>query len=127
MDKVGCQCSRQYGNNKNYACNRTVNSTSIKAGQTTMNAIGNLPACLDIFISVCPNPFNDKAVVKTDLELTDASCIIYNITGQEVRRVNNVYGSQIVLFRNNLLKGIYLIKIVQEDKFLSTEKIIVSD
>jgi photosystem II stability/assembly factor-like uncharacterized protein len=58
-----------------------------------------------------PNPFADKAFLKTALPLQEATLVIYNSLGQLVRQTDNLSGTEIVLERLDLPAGLYYYRI----------------
>lgn len=76
-------------------------------------------------VSVFPNPFRTTTSIKTNFDLNNAELKIYNLLGQEMKIINNISVRQIGINRENLTVGIYFYKLVQNNKILSTGKLIV--
>ena len=72
-----------------------------------------------------PNPFSFSATLKSKIELVNAKVTVYNTLGQEVKNIENINGSSVIIFRENLSKGIYFIKTEQDNKVLSINKVII--
>lgn len=68
-----------------------------------------------------------EAVIETDIDLNDANLAIYNSQGQLVSQMKNIYGSKITLQRGDLSKGIYYIKLTEENSVIATEKLSIRD
>lgn len=69
-------------------------------------------------VTLYPNPVQDILNVETDLEI--ASVEIYNLHGQKV-----VQSNQKVVMVSDLASGIYLVKIEDVNKNVSTKKIVI--
>jgi len=78
-------------------------------------------------IEIFPNPFYLQTTLQTDYLLTDATMTIYNTIGQQVKQIKNIFGNTITLYRDNLLSGLYILRLTQDNKVLSTDKIIITD
>jgi len=57
---------------------------------------------------------------KTDLN-------IINIQGQIIKKINNTRGDQLVIDRDNLPAGIYLLQLIQDSEIISTRKLVMMD
>lgn len=79
----------------------------------------------NIFVS--PNPFCTQTVLQTDNLLHNATLTIYNSFGQTVKQIKNISGQEIKLQRDNLPGGLYFLRLTEENKTLTTEKIIIAD
>jgi hypothetical protein len=77
--------------------------------------------------SVYPNPFFSATTFKTDKILKDATLTIYNIHGKQVLSIKNISGQTIELQRDNLPGGVYLVRLMQENKVIATEKLVITD
>ncbi|MCX6185471.1 MAG: T9SS type A sorting domain-containing protein [Bacteroidetes bacterium] len=77
--------------------------------------------------SVYPNPFSEQTTIQSNCFLDNASLIVNNTLGEQVKQVNNLYGQRITFNRDNLPSGIYFIKVSQENKQMITKKIILKD
>jgi len=74
---------------------------------------------------VYPNPFSSQATLFSGIELKNASLAIYNLAGNEVKKVENISGFQIPLDGDNLPVGLLIFKVEQDSKVISTGKLIV--
>lgn len=79
------------------------------------------------FITYSPNPFNDELTIATTKNLSNSSLKVYNLIGQLVKKVENIYGNKVILQRENLVSGIYFVQLFENDKMISTQKIIIKD
>jgi hypothetical protein len=74
-----------------------------------------------------PNPFNSELTITTTKNLSNSSLKVYNSIGQPVKKVENVYGNKVILQRENLVSGIYFVQLFENDKMISSQKIIIKD
>lgn len=78
-------------------------------------------------IQVVPNPLINTTTIVSKIPFKDASVILFNSLGEEISVVKNCNGQQLKIDCENLLKGLYLMKIVENDKVLAIEKLIISN
>lgn len=91
---------------------------------TTLSVLNNkISEAIDIY----PNPFSSSTILQTGHFINDGTLTMYNAHGQQVKQIENISGQQITLHRDNLPGGLYFIRMTQDNKLLSTHKIIVSD
>ncbi|MBI2279725.1 MAG: T9SS type A sorting domain-containing protein [Bacteroidetes bacterium] len=76
---------------------------------------------------IFPNPFSFRVTLWIDKVLKDATLILYNSFGQQVRQVNNVSGQTVTLHRDNLPSGLYYIQLKQGNQTIATHKLIITD
>jgi hypothetical protein len=76
-------------------------------------------------IRIFPNPLSDIATVTTSIEMNSATFELYDVSGRIVRQMRNITGNAFIIARENLVPGIYLYKMRNEGKELSTGKILV--
>lgn len=79
------------------------------------------------FIHAFPNPFNNQTVLQTDEYLNNATLTVVNIFGQTVKQIINISGQTIILFRDNLPGGLYFFRLSQDNKIITTNKIVITD
>lgn len=77
--------------------------------------------------SISPNPFITQASINSNSILSNATLIIYNAMGQQVKQLKNITGKTITLRRDNLSAGLYFIRLTQDGITLSTDKILITD
>lgn len=75
---------------------------------------------------IYPNPFSEVTTLKTDIFLNDATLRVYNSLGQTVKQINNISGQTITLHRENLPGGLYSIQLIQDNKIITTNKLLIS-
>jgi len=78
-----------------------------------------------IFIS--PNPFPTQTTLQTDNYFKNVSLTVYNLFGQTVKQMNNLTGQTIIFHRDNLPSGLYFIRITQDNKIISADKLVIAD
>lgn len=78
-------------------------------------------------IKIYPNPFSNQTILQTSDFFDNATLSIYNSFGQLVKGIQNINGQSITIYRENLSKGLYFVKIFQDNRLITIEKIIVSD
>ncbi len=108
---------------KDYAFESTPN-TCVQAGQTTLGITKNTNKNSS---SIFPNPFISSTTIQTTENLNNATLTIFNSYGQMVKQVNNISGQTISLLRDNLPSGLYFIHLTQNNKLITTTKIIITD
>lgn len=77
--------------------------------------------------TIYPNPFSSSTILQTNKVFKDATLAIYNSFGQEVKQMKNISGHAITLQRENLKSGLYFIRITQDNKTYTADKIIITD
>jgi uncharacterized delta-60 repeat protein len=78
-------------------------------------------------IAAYPNPFNAQTVFQTQNSLTDATFVLYNAAGQQVKKLNNISGNSFTLQRDNLACGLYYFQLLQDNQVLTTDKLLITD
>lgn len=78
-------------------------------------------------LNIFPNPFSTCATLTSDKFFQNATLIIYNSLGQAVKQIDNFTGQSIILYRNNLPKGLYFVRLIQDGKTFSTDKLVITD
>lgn len=114
-----------------------VNNTSLPSFIAGYNYKNNkLPDCLssgieNIFLSnkikIYPNPFYSQTTLQTDFFLDNATLIVVNVFGYTVKQMKNISGTTVTLKRDNLPSGLYFIQLVEDNKIITTKKLIITD
>jgi alpha-tubulin suppressor-like RCC1 family protein len=78
-------------------------------------------------ISLYPNPFSTQTTLSSDKYLNNATINIYNAFGQIVKQINNLSGHTFTLSNDNLPAGFYFLHLIEKDKIIKTEKLVVSE
>jgi hypothetical protein len=96
----------------------------IKDSVLGINEINGQPA-LSLIVSTDPN-YNSIIVNVHSLSVVkDASVIINDITGRELMHLNNLNGSDILINKGNLSKGIYIVTLITSEQLIIRKKIII--
>ncbi len=77
--------------------------------------------------SVYPNPLFSAATFHFNTILKDATFTVYNACGKHVLSIINISGQTIELQRDNLSGGVYLVRLMQENKIIATDKLVIMD
>ena len=75
--------------------------------------------------TISPNPFYTQTVLRTDNLLKNATFTVYNCFGQSVKKIKNITGQTITLFRDNLPSGLYFYRLTEGNKILSVDKLVI--
>ncbi|MDB5285042.1 MAG: hypothetical protein JWO06_4117 [Bacteroidota bacterium] len=78
-------------------------------------------------IEIYPNPFSTETKIQLEGNVNRFSLALYNALGQEVKRISDVSGSSIILNRNNILAGVYFIRLMEGNKTTVTAKVVIAD
>ena len=76
---------------------------------------------------IYPNPLSTESVLKTNGNLENAILTIYNSLGQQIKEINNISGQSVTLYRDNLSSGMYYIRLTQDSKIITVNKLIITD
>lgn len=78
-------------------------------------------------LSIYPNPFSTQTVLQTDILFHNGTLTVYNCFGQTVKQIKNISGQTITLQRDNLPSGLYFIRLTQDNKTITADKLIITD
>jgi uncharacterized delta-60 repeat protein len=78
-------------------------------------------------IKSCPSPFSEQTTLQTNKSFKNATLRLFNSVGQQVKQLNQLSGREIKLDRNNLPAGFYSFHLLQENKSITTGRLIISD
>jgi preprotein translocase subunit YajC len=78
-------------------------------------------------ITVFPNPFSTQAILQTGNLLHNATLTLDNVFGQTVKQIKNISGQTIVLSRDNLVSGLYFLRLTEDNKTIATKKLVITD
>jgi hypothetical protein len=76
---------------------------------------------------IFPNPFNNQTILQTDNLLYNATLTVYNYSGQTVKQIKNINSQTVVLSRDNLISGLYFVRLTQGSKVISVDKLVITD
>jgi len=78
-------------------------------------------------ISLFPNPFTSQTILKSTTPLNNATIILYNSCGQEVKQIKSISGQSVTLFREGFHEGLYYLRLTQDGKVIATKKLFIVD
>ena len=81
----------------------------------------------DPHIKIYPNPFASQTQIVSDEDFYNQSLAIYNAVGQQVKQIDNISGSAITLYRDNLPPGLYFARLRRADGTCTSLKIMITD
>ena len=113
------------------------NNTAINAamGLTNIQTTNCTSSCLNLGVTdiqsnpifkYYPNPFSDSINITLSIDLENATITIFNTSGQEINKIKNCNGKSIKISRENIPNGIYFFQIINNNKIIATEKIIIN-
>lgn len=77
--------------------------------------------------SLYPNPSSSQTTIRINRNITNANLSVYNCLGQVVKEIKNISGDSIILLRDNLVSGMYFLKLTENDKVIMTNKLLIVD
>ena len=78
-------------------------------------------------VKVMPNPFSDQTLIEFENPSNEELCfILTNSNGQVVRKIQNISGSQLILYRENLPTGIYFFTFYNRNELIYNGKLIIN-
>jgi hypothetical protein len=78
-------------------------------------------------VSAYPNPFTSSTTIQVSEILYNATLTIFNGMGQPVRQTENVSGQTIVIQRDDLPAGVYVVQLTQGGTVIPTKRIVIVD
>lgn len=78
-------------------------------------------------ISIFPNPFSSATIVQINNVLKDATLTVYNALGQQVKQLKNISEQTITFHRDNLPSGLYFIRLSQDSKVITANKLVITE
>jgi len=77
-------------------------------------------------LTVFPNPFSDYTTMRVVNRFnTSISATITDVTGKTVRDLGNITANQIVINRNDLSPGLYFVQVMDSQRVLNRQRLIV--
>jgi hypothetical protein len=80
----------------------------------------------DFIIAIYPNPFSKETTFRTNMNLKNASLIVYN-SHKMVRQLENITGTIFTFKRDNLPNGLYWIKLMEDKEVIAIKKIVITE
>ena len=109
------------------ATNPTTQTGIWVISSTLCFAIGINEITQENLMSIFPNPFSTQTTLQTDKFFKDATLTVYNLYGQTVKQIDNLSGQTIIFHRDNLPSGLYLIRLIQDNKIITADKLVITD
>ncbi|MBI4931792.1 MAG: T9SS type A sorting domain-containing protein [Bacteroidetes bacterium] len=78
-------------------------------------------------IRVFPNPFSWEITLKMKDNFNNATLTVYNSFGKQVKQLKNISEQTITLHRDNLPSGLYFLRLTQDNKTISADKLVITD
>jgi hypothetical protein len=78
-------------------------------------------------MKIYPNPLTSFATLQFNNIMKDAELNIYNLYGQKIKSINNIYSDKIEIDRNNLPNGLYFVQLTQDNTTIAQEKLVITD
>jgi hypothetical protein len=84
-------------------------------------------ASYSIEVTISPNPFRDEAVVtiNSTIPLYSTDLLIFDISGKEVKRIENIQDSELIVQRGDMPPGLYYYKLLESDQMMKSGRILV--
>lgn len=76
---------------------------------------------------IYPNPFSESSRIKLNKNLEEATLVIYNILGQEIKRIKHIFGREVKLDRDNLPLGVYFLRLTEGNRIIMENKAIITN
>lgn len=80
-----------------------------------------------VTISIAPNPFSNQTTFQSNIPFENASLLVYNSIGQLIKTINNINGQQITFSRDNLPNGLYFAHLMQDNKSIGSQKLVITE
>jgi len=100
----------------NGGCSSTSAVTSFATGIDQYSVSNN--------VSVYPNPFGQQTTLSLSDDVKNATARIVNLLGAIIKETN-FSGKQITIERGDLQAGIYFIQVIENDKVIANQKVVV--
>ncbi|MFT5858411.1 MAG: hypothetical protein ACI865_000498 [Flavobacteriaceae bacterium] len=78
-------------------------------------------------LKIYPNPFSVATTFRLNENIKDARLIVYNSYGRVVKQLENISGLTFTFAREDLLSGMYIVRVIQDKKIVTTAKIVITD
>lgn len=104
-----------------------INSTIRKIELPIIASSNSIEYKNTVQMQIAPNPVTSSAVIKIEglASKQPVSFVMFDINGKEVNVKNTVTGNQVVLEKGNLSGGVYFFKLIQNNKVIGMEKLII--
>lgn len=76
--------------------------------------------------NISPNPATDLITINTQNNLNSGNVEIVTLDGRTVQTMNSVRGNRIEIPTDQLANGIYIVRVMEEERFLKSERVVIS-
>jgi len=76
-------------------------------------------------LNVYPNPFSSYTILKSSKPLQNATLSIYDVLGKEIKTLQNLNGTEIIINREGLKSGMYFYDLIDSKGLIGRGKMIV--
>ncbi|MCK5857593.1 MAG: T9SS type A sorting domain-containing protein, partial [Bacteroidales bacterium] len=84
------------------------------------------PQKTSIYAQMIPNPVHQSSILRiTNYSPQNAQLYITDVQGREVKVINNIHTSEIIIERAKLSSGVYFYQLIDDDKAITRGKFIV--
>jgi hypothetical protein len=104
-----------FNSSQNSTCNAVINVNTGITEETTPN------------FQIFPNPFSSSTTLQINKTFNDATLKVYNSYGLLVKQISKFTEQKITLHRDNLPCGLYFIRMTQDNKLITTKKLVITD
>jgi uncharacterized delta-60 repeat protein len=80
-----------------------------------------------VTISIAPNPFSNQTTLQSNIPFENTSLLVYNSIGQLIKTINHINGQQITFSRDNLPNGLYFAHLMQDNKSIGIQKLVITE
>lgn len=110
-------------------CIRINNQTAWTSSQVNKCSLTSITenSIVENQILISKNPFSTETTLSSISNLKNVALTVYNSSGQQVKQMKNISGQTITLHRENLLIGLYFIRLTQDNKVIMTGKLVITD
>lgn len=104
----------------------SVNNQTLYPNNNTCQPLAANPVQkIDLELKLSPNPFTTETLLTIGEPQHNASLSLYNMYGQEVRRISSISGKEVKIRRDGLPAGVYLIRFTSG--YSHAVKVIIAD
>jgi hypothetical protein len=75
---------------------------------------------------IFPNPFSNQTTLQFESSIVDGQLFIYDLKGSKMMELTNVNGTEIQIQRDKLQDGMYILNLIENQKLIVNEKLIIA-
>lgn len=76
---------------------------------------------------IYPNPFSLFTTIQFKTIISNGNLNIYNVNGQLVKVIQNISGRNIIIYRESIPSGIYFVSLIENNKVILSNKLVITD